>query len=165
MMTPQFLIPIILAVVGFVVWYFWDKRKKKNAPQKPVEINYESIKAIIYDRTTLPFTWYEKTLEPIIVKAIAESGEMGRQMTYMGKKFFRYYKMFNSDKKEYYEAVRDPNDVTNSPVSSYIDMQHPYISILDDTSTEKNFVQKYGHLLIWMGVIACVIALIVLNKK
>jgi hypothetical protein len=168
-LKPQFLIPLLIGLAGIIIFYFWDKRKHKGSKigkaEKDGGIKYNPIKAIIYDRTTTPFSWYETILEPEIVKVIVETHNIGRQLNYMGKKLFRYFKMVDASGIISYEGVRDPSDLKNTPVSAYIDNQHPYVEILDDMKEEKNFAQKYGHLLLWAGVIAFLIVVIITNKK
>jgi hypothetical protein len=166
-LTPQWLIIFGVAIAGFSTWYFLNHRKRGGGKaQKEIggDTKYKPINAIIYDRTTIPFTWYEQTLDVEVVKSIVESKNIGRQLVLNGKKIFRFYKMIDVDKKVYYEGITEPTNVKNSPVAAYIDMQHPYTSILDDMRDEKNFMQKYGHLLIWLGVIAFLIVMIVTNK-
>lgn len=167
--TPQYLIIFAIAILGFGTCYFFYRRRAKSQKvedkTKDGEIHFKAIDALIYDRTTQPFTWYEKTLEPLIVKAIVESHNLSRQVNYMGKKVFRFYKLLGNEGIAFYESVIEPDDVKNSPRSLYIDMQHPYTPIIDDMTVEKNFMQKYGHLLIWLGVIAFLIVLVITNKK
>jgi hypothetical protein len=166
-LKPQFIIPVLIAVIAFVLWFIWDRHKNKGKSKKQTdqgEITYNPIQAIVYDRTTIPFSWYEATIASDEVKKLVLSKNIGRQLNYMGKKVFRLFKLFDADNKVCYEGVWDPSELKNSPTSSYIHMQHPYVPIIDDMKEEKNFAQKYGHLMLWAGIIAFLILLIITNK-
>lgn len=164
-LTPQYLVIFGLAILGFVAWRFFEWRKKKN--QKPSiaaksgGVVYKPVDALIFDRTTTPFSWYEQTIPVDIVQKIVEAKTIGRQVVYNGKKVFRFYKLLDMKSELVYEGVTEPSDVKHSPIAAYIDNQHPYTPILDDMTVDKNFMQKYGHLLIWLGVIAFLIVMIV----
>lgn len=163
-LTPQYLIIFGAGILIFGIWYFLHRRKTKN--QKPSElkdgeITYKPIDARIYDRTTVPFKVYNATLPPSIVKDIKTYSQ---QVVYMGKRIFMFFKTRDTQGNFVYEAVTEPIDVKHSPLSLYNEMQHPYIPILDDVSVDKGFMQKYGHLLLWAGIIAFLIVMVVTSN-
>lgn len=165
-LTPQVLIPVLVVGLTYFVWWFFKGRKKPHLAESESgpENHYKDIDAIIYDRTTTPFTWYETKIPKEEVKKIIESKNLGLQVTYLGKKVFRFFKLLGADNVAFYEGVTDPMDVKNSPIAAYIDMQHPYTERIDDMTVDKGFMQKYGHLLIWLGVIAFLIVLVINSK-
>ncbi|MCK9571571.1 hypothetical protein M0R72_21655 [Candidatus Pacearchaeota archaeon] len=166
-LTPQYLIIFGAGILIFGIWFFLHRRKTKN--QKPAilkdgEVVYKPIDARVFDRTTIPFRTYNETIPPASVKAIIESKHLSRQLIFMGKKVFPFFKVRDAQNNIVYEAVTEPLNVKHSPITLHNEMQHPYVPILDDVSIDKSFMQKYGHLLLWAGIIAFLIVMVVSNK-
>lgn len=166
-LTPQYLIIFGICAVAAGVWFFFNWRKRKSqklTESKDGAIKYQPIKARVYDRTTMPYRVYNEVIPPAVVKTLIEAKNVSRQVIYMGTKLFLFFKVLDLQGNKVYESVVEPIDVKFSPIALHSDMQHHDVPILDDVSEEKNFMQKYGHLLLWAGIIAFLIVMVITNK-
>jgi hypothetical protein len=165
--TPQYLVIFGICAAAALGWYLLARRKRKFqkiTESKAGAVKCNPIKARLYDRTTIPYRVYNQEIPPAIVMTLIQTKNVSRQVIYMGQKLFPFFKMLDGNGNVCYEAVTEPINVKHSPISLHSDIQHYDVPILDDVSEEKNFMQKHGHLLLWAGIIAFLIVMVLTSK-
>jgi len=161
-------------IIGGIIYFFRNKidsifnfKKKSNKPDivKKQEVKPETILpalARIYDNTTTPRKVYNalisKETQEAIIKRLP-SLKLGRQWDYENKPVYALYK----SESDYYEPLEKYFDMTrtNPPSKLHNHINQPEIAITHDVQRDKGFMDKYQHILIWFGVIAFIIFMVV----
>lgn len=165
-------IAIIAGTAAYLVGYFalrkfLPKRLAKTESSKAEEekITYEPVDARIYDNDRRRI--YNKVLDSKLVQAIIENKDrglgLGRQWNYNGKMVYALVKYQDKDHISQYRPIEVyMTDVADCPPFDIYDaINQPEVALTDDVSVEGNFVQKYGHLLLFCFGIAFIIFMIV----
>jgi hypothetical protein len=162
-LKPEILIPVAFAAL-FAIWYFLIRKKPTKEETAKAQTKVKPLNIMLYDRTTYPFSRYESVLDPEQMKIMDDKYHtLGRQLLYGTKKLVPYFKGFVAD-EIVFEPVFESLGVEDSPKELFIDTRHHYAEVTEKVKIPKSFMQKHGHLLIFLFGLAF-LAFMILQSK
>lgn len=150
-----------IALVGFLYFYSWRKKPvviEAGEPKKSEEADpaLPSVEARTYDVSSR--TVYNETISGETVGKIREEhGNLGRKWLYEG----RWLYALKKDAEGKYSPVIVPVSMDNPPSRLHRALTHPQVGIVYNVETPKNLLQKYGHILLFTGVCAFLMFMLV----
>lgn len=131
------------------------KDNKEDKPAKDPELAYgEPVLCRVADvpasRIYNEYITYNLALE---IKRKYNS--LGRKLNREGKQVYGLIKTLENE----YKPIPIPDRIIYDPHQFFIDMQQQEVPIVMDVTDDEGFMQKYGHLLWWVAVIAFIMFL------
>jgi hypothetical protein len=163
-----------ILIAGFI--YLMRKRSKKKVegydktPEKQGS-DKEDDKELVASGYTRPITAriadntnrtiYTADISGEDVKKIYETyGTLGRQWNREGKFVYGMVKLAERQ----YKPIAIPATANCPPEKLHYDMEQPEIPVIMDMREEKNFLDKYGKLLVWGGIMAFMIFMVMSSR-
>lgn len=170
---------IAAAAVALLIYWIVTKSKKrmiqkeakieqvKGEQPPPVVKERKKIyvnpqKGRVWDNTTR--TVYDQELSPDIMNGLdLASGEQGagRQYNRDGQYIYNVIK----DAGKYRPAEMPVINRERSPEQLHFDLDQPEIPVIMNMKTDQSFIQQYGKILVWAGIIAFIIFLMVSSGR
>lgn len=128
-----------------------------QAPQNPID-RFVEVEARVYDNETR--TVYNATIAADIVRQIRkEYRNLGRTWIRDGKKVYALNKRENGT----YAPVIPTETMEQPPSMAHEAITQPEVDVVFDVSQERNFLQKYGHILLFTGAVIFIMFLLTAN--
>lgn len=156
------LLAIGLFAVGLIVYYSYShlKKKKKAAivpvavvddGELPSDVANEMVHVAICDDTDIPpRLTYPQMKYGEVRKILKDSGKPARVWNRDGKRIYALHKTFNDLGEKVFQPLPIPKSNERSPRQLFNDMQLPEMEITHDMREDKNFLEKYGYIFLYL---------------
>jgi len=166
-LTLYYIAIAIIGILAFIGYKIYSKRHKakddksdnKDGGKKELNL-YKPIYARVLDNVKRA-VYYETIPAGDVGVIIANYHNLGRQWKRDGKDIYGMIKVGEHD----YKPIPVKSRSNNPPEKLHFDMEQPEIPIIMDMREEKNFLQKYGMVLVWGGIMAFIMFLVIASRS